>query len=305
MSSRACRARPSRSSIPTPRPFDPVDALTYAERFKPEVVIDIATSRAPAWSRFAPTPRCSWERRGAVPVPARAVARAAIGSAMPRGRTTRGVEAPSRTWPTSAGARPAPSPQRASCRGSPRSSRAHPTRRPAALDDKKGRPSAVPLLVQFLLDRAGRARSGRWDGVDFYVLAEGAVLNRERLICRLAARPTPTASAFYSIPTRARSLRLAASVTLRTSFSPHERAEDGPNPDRRSWSALHRAAAAATVLITTAIPYRPSSSATSGARGRGPGPRALSARASTTGSTKRGLSPHKHDITGGDITGVR
>ena len=39
----ACRARPSRSSTPTPKAAWCCDALTYAERFKPSTVIDIAT----------------------------------------------------------------------------------------------------------------------------------------------------------------------------------------------------------------------------------------------------------------------
>ena len=98
------------------------DALTYAERFKPSAVIDIATlTGACVWPWATSTPACSarttrWPRHSRRPAARPWTPPGACRWTMPT-RTSSSPTSP--TWPTSAAPRPAPSRPPASCRASP------------------------------------------------------------------------------------------------------------------------------------------------------------------------------------------
>jgi leucyl aminopeptidase len=138
------------------------DALTYAERFKPQAVIDIATLTGACivalGSHTSGLMGNNDELIGNCSAPASAPT-TAPGSCRCSTNTRSNWTARSPTSPTSAGRRPAPSPPPASCRASPR------TYNWAHLDiagtawtsggkDKGATGRPVPLLTQYLLDRA-------------------------------------------------------------------------------------------------------------------------------------------------------
>jgi DNA polymerase-3 subunit chi len=133
--------------------------------------------------------------------------------------------------------------------------------------------------------------------VDFYVLAEGARLTRERLICRLAGKAY------------ANGIRLDELLWTfeDIGFLPHERAEDGPDPDTPILVGCGtEPPETATVLITTAHPVPPFIDRYERVLevvDHDP-ERLKRSRGRYRDYQARGLNPQKHDITGGDITGM-
>ncbi len=139
------------------------DALTYAERFKPQAVIDIATlTGACIVALGSHTSGLLGNNDELIEPTARAPARpptTAPGNCRCSTSTRNSWTARSPTWPTSAARKPAPSLPPASCRALPR------TFNWAHLDiagtawisggkDKGATGRPVPLLTQYLLDRA-------------------------------------------------------------------------------------------------------------------------------------------------------
>jgi len=145
--------------------------------------------------------------------------------------------------------------------------------------------------------------------VDFYVLAEGARLNRERLICRLAGKAYAHGKRVYiHTDTSEEAMRLDDLLWTfeDIGFLPHERAEDGPNPDTPILVGCGtEAPQTVTVLITTAHPvpafierYERVIEVVD------QDPEHLKrSRQRYRDYQARGLNPHKHDITGGHDSG--
>lgn len=138
------------------------DALTYAERFKPQSVIDIATLTGACIVALGSNTRALWATTkrwsGNCSRPASSPT-TAPGNCRCSTNTRNSWTARSPTSPTSAGRRPAPSPPAASSRASPRNttgrtwtSPAPPGSAAARTKSATGRP--VPLLTQYLLERA-------------------------------------------------------------------------------------------------------------------------------------------------------
>ncbi len=95
--------------------------------------------------------------------------------------------------------------------------------------------------------------------VDFYVLAEGARLNRERLICRLASKAYATGQRVYLHAGSDDEARLLDDLLWTfedITFLPHRRAEEGePDPDTPILVGCGGVPpGSAGVLITTAHP---------------------------------------------------
>lgn len=143
--------------------------------------------------------------------------------------------------------------------------------------------------------------------VDFYVLAEGARLNRERLICRLAGKAYAHGKrAYIHTGTNEEAMRLDDLLWTfeDIGFLPHERAEDRPNPDTPILVGCGTEPQTATVLITTAHPvpaFIERYERVLEVVDQDP-ERLKRSRQRYRDYQARGLSPHKHDITGGDIT---
>ena len=146
--------------------------------------------------------------------------------------------------------------------------------------------------------------------VDFYVLAEGARLNRERLICRLAGKAYAHGKRVY-IHTGTNEEAMRLDDLLWTfediGFLPHERAEEAPDTDTPILIGCGtEPPQTATVLITTAHPvpaFIERYERVIEVVDQDP-ERLNRSRQRYREYQARGLSPHKHDITGGDIPAV-
>ncbi len=145
--------------------------------------------------------------------------------------------------------------------------------------------------------------------VDFYVLAEGARLNRERLICRLAGKAYAHGKRVYiHTDTNEEAMRLDDLLWTfeDIGFLPHERAEEAPDPDTPILVGCGaEPPQTVTVLITTAHPvpaFIERYERVLEVVDRDP-EHLKRSRQHYREYQARGLSPHKHDITGGDITG--
>jgi len=146
--------------------------------------------------------------------------------------------------------------------------------------------------------------------VDFYVLAEGARLNRERLICRLAGKAYAHGKRVYiHTDTNEEAMRLDDLLWTfeDIGFLPHQRAEDAPNPDTPILVGCGtEPPQTATVLITTAHPvpaFIERYERVLEVVDQDP-ERLNRSRQRYREYQARGLSPRKHDIPGGDITAV-
>jgi DNA polymerase-3 subunit chi len=145
--------------------------------------------------------------------------------------------------------------------------------------------------------------------VDFYVLAEGARLTRERLICRLAGKAYANGKRVYiHTDTNEEAMRLDELLWTfeDIGFLPHERAEDGPDPDTPILVGCGtEPPETATVLITTAHPVPPFIALYERVlEVVDQDPEHLKrSRGRYRDYQTRGLNPQKHDISGGDISG--
>lgn len=146
--------------------------------------------------------------------------------------------------------------------------------------------------------------------VDFYVLAEGARLSRERLICRLAGKAYAHGQRVYihaGTPEEAERLDDLLWTFEDIGFLPHQRAESDPHPDTPILVGCGtEPPETTTVLITTAHPV--------------PGfierfervievvdqdpERLRCSRQRYRDYQARGLTPHKHDVGGGHEPGI-
>ncbi len=145
--------------------------------------------------------------------------------------------------------------------------------------------------------------------VDFYVLAEGARLNRERLICRLVAKAYANGKRVYlHTGTHEEATRLDDLLWTfeDIGFLPHQRAEEGPDPDTPILVGCGtEPPATATVLITTAHPvpaFIEHYERVLEVVDQDP-ERLKRSRQRYREYQARGLNPRKHDISGGDVTG--
>lgn len=145
--------------------------------------------------------------------------------------------------------------------------------------------------------------------VDFYVLAEGARLTRERLICRLAGKAYANGKRVYiHTDTNEEAMRLDDLLWTfeDIGFLPHERAEDGPDPDTPILVGCGtEPPETAPVLITTAHPvpaFIERYERVLEVVDQDP-ERLKCSRQRYRDYQARGLNPQKHDITGGDISG--
>ena len=142
------------------------DALTYAERYEPEAVVDIATLTGAMVIALGHVAAGVFSNNDTLAARAgrgrRRRLRPRAGSCRCGTTTRRGSTATSPTSPTSRAAPAAASPRRASCRGSRRSTTGRTSTSPASAwkDGKEkgatGRP--VPLLTTWLLAQEGVQR---------------------------------------------------------------------------------------------------------------------------------------------------